>query len=168
MSPTGLFTPQLSEIVPNSIICGFSETLVLPLSKLVISLSNLPNMSINRNSFAPPKAHQANTVSHLWTDALKLKKFLVSSAISFSAPFWQRLLIRAVIIRLFIAQALQPAFRLLFCHYQGCLGNIACPVPKAELSEMRFDTRASKSFWRRKIVKSLLINVTGQTPVMQA
>ena len=90
-------------MVANSIEGSLREALVLPLPELVVSLSNLPNMSINGDSFTPSKTHQANTVSDFRTDTLKLKQFLVSSAIAFSTTFWQRLLVWPVITRLFVA-----------------------------------------------------------------
>ncbi len=75
-------------------------------------------------------------------------------------------MIEVVIIGLFIAQAVQPARRLLPCNYQGCLGDVTCSISKAELSEMRLDVRTYQIFWGREIVKGLVINMTNKRPVM--
>ena len=43
MSPAGVLAPETTEVVPNGVVRGLGQTLVLTPAKAVVALSNLPD-----------------------------------------------------------------------------------------------------------------------------
>lgn len=151
-------------MISNCIVHGFVERLGFTLPEFVISLSNLPDMSVDRDRLAPTQAHQADAIRDFWPNALQGKKLFVCLLVG-------RMLIlcdfRSVEPRVFrVAKGLQPVTWFLLGHYPCRLSNVFCAIAEAKFSQVWFYVGTCQGLGSWKVVKGFTLDMANERTIV--